>query len=363
MGTFNRHVLKELFVSVGFWFLTLTVIGITIMLMQVFRQVPSLGLGFALGQAPYLLGYVCPHTLAIAAALSTTMVMGRLAANRELQAMRTSGVPQSRVLDPTFATAVVVAVVAMAFSLDLTPAAYRHKKALERESVLAILQRPPRGEQTHRLGRTYLLRYSGVRGNILIKPFIIERSQDSHDTSARAYFIAEDAEIDLSNPGKPQLVMRNCQRGSIRASEAGEPERIEETRAERFPIQIEIETRGGRSKDLDAMTLRELRKYAFAAQGPRRKQAFTRFHSRIAWSLAPFPLVLLAAGIGMTVRRSSRLAGLGATIPSLILYYGCIKLFINLSESGFLPPHVGPYLGAGVILIAAMGVIYWQCKG
>jgi lipopolysaccharide export LptBFGC system permease protein LptF len=133
---------------------------------------------------------------------------------------------------------------------------------------------------------------------------------------------------------------------------------------DRLPIPLEIETGSPQETDLDGMRLWQLWDYAAATRAePRRRDALTRFHVRIAGSLAPFPLLFLAAGIGMTVRRSSRLAGLGATLPSLILLYGCRYLFADLSESGTLPPNVGPYLGPALIGVAALAVIYVRCRG
>lgn len=364
MGTFNRHVLKALIVSVAFWFVVLTAVIMLFVLMQIYRDLASQGLLFVLAQSPMLLGYVCPHTLTIAAALACTTVMGRIAADRELDALRTSGIPQSRVLDPVFLVAVGVAGSAMLFHLHLTPAAYRHKKLLEREAVLAILKRPPPGEQTIRLGRQYLLRYHGVAGgNVLQKPFIVEI--DVGRRMARAYYIASTARVDMSDPNLPKLVLEQCSYGTMRPAEADKVLREEEGTIERLTKSLEglVPADGDRMDDLDGLALWQLWDFAHATTHPQRKRdALTRFHTRIADSLSPFMLVFLAAGIGMTVKRSSWLIGFGATAPSLIVYYGMLPTGAKLAESGAVGPHVGPYLGTIVMTVAALAVIYARCR-
>jgi lipopolysaccharide export LptBFGC system permease protein LptF len=48
------------------------------------------------------------------------------------------------------------------------------------------------------------------------------------------------------------------------------------------------------------------------------REARLEFHRRLARSLLPAWLILLAASLGIFVRKASRLAGLGASIPPLV---------------------------------------------
>jgi lipopolysaccharide export LptBFGC system permease protein LptF len=362
VGTFNRYVLKQLLASGGYWFVALTAIAMSYLLGQIFKDFPSQGLAFILIQTPYLLGVVVPHTLAFATAISATLVMGRLSADRELQAMRTSGIPQTRVLDPISTVALLVAGLATVFSLVVTPAAYRRRIELEREGALAILNNPPPGEQTLRLGKTYVMRYSGTQGATLLDVFIIER--DSATRDARAYYVARRATLNVTDPQAPEIILEDCNYWATRPAKEKRPEQTDEGHMDRLPFPIQLDQEAAPDKDLDGMRLWQLYEYAEISQDARRKrEAMTQFHGRIAGSLAPFPLLFLAAGIGMRVRRSSRLAGFGAALPSLVLLYGLEKVFTNLSASGALPAHVGPYLGPALILSAAVGVVYVQCRG
>ncbi|OGG51775.1 MAG: hypothetical protein A3F84_22105 [Candidatus Handelsmanbacteria bacterium RIFCSPLOWO2_12_FULL_64_10] len=364
MGTLNRHVFKELIVSVTFWFLVLTAVVMSFVIMQLFRNLASQGLLFVLAQSPMMLGYVCPHTLAIAAALAVTMVMGRIAADREIDAMRTSGIPQSRILDPVLLAALLVAGGAALLHLQVTPAAYRHKKRLEREAVLAVLKRPPPGEQTIGLGRQYLLRYRGVvDGNVLQNPFIVEINVQKR--AARAYYIATTARVDMGDPEVPKLILQKCSYGTMRSTDDEGVVREEEGTIGELTKSLDglVPSEGEASDDLDGLRLWQLWDFAHVTSHPQRKRdAVTRFHGRVAGTIAPFALVLLAAGIGMTVQRSSRLVGLGATLPSLMVYYGMQQLGTSLSETGTLAPYLGPYLASAVMAISALGVIYFRCR-
>lgn len=350
MGTYNRFVLKELLVGTGFWFLVSTTVVMTGFLIILYRNLPSMGLGFVLLQGPPLLGYVAPHTLAISAALAGTLVLARLSAARELDALRTSGVPLPNLFTPVAATALLVSLTAAAFHLELTPAAYRHKEALEHDSILSLLKRPPPGEQTMKLGRTYLLRYHGVRDERLIQPFIIQR--DKQTGTAEQYYIAASARVEFPEGQPPRLVLHDCKLGTMRSAAAGKEERIEESQFDELAKSLEELIEPVEQKEeISAMTMPQLWHYAtkVAVSGKRHHDALARYHKRIADSLSPFPLLVLAAGIGMAVRRASLLAGLFWTIPSVGLLYVLRTVLSN------------PYVAVGAIVLAALGGV-WRTR-
>jgi lipopolysaccharide export LptBFGC system permease protein LptF len=361
MGCFNRHVLKELLLAFGFSFVVVTALAIAGVLIQVYRDIPSQGLGFLLAQAPLLMGYVCSHTLAIAAAISGTVVMGRMAGARELEALRTSGVPQSRILVPALALALLVSGLAALFNLVLTPAAYRQKRRIELEAAMDLLRRPPPGEQLLKVGRSYQLRYRSARGPTLVKPVILQ--MDPEKGTPKFYYIGERARIDLSHPDAAVIVLEQVVCGTV-TDVGGDPEQqVEEGQWDVLPLSVPREPPTQEIRDVDEMTLPQLRAHAERSEGRGRRVAQTKMHDRLAGSMAPFALVFLAAGIGMGVRRASLLAGFGATLPSLILLYGCRYLFVNLSTTGVLPAAVGPYLGVGVLVLVAAAAIGRACRG
>ena len=67
-------------------------------------------------------------------------------------------------------------------------------------------------------------------------------------------------------------------------------------------------------------------------------------HTRFASSLAPMLLVLVAVPIGIMVSRGSRLAGLGAALPPLLIYFISFFIFQGLGARNRVSPLLAAYL-------------------
>jgi lipopolysaccharide export system permease protein len=78
-------------------------------------------------------------------------------------------------------------------------------------------------------------------------------------------------------------------------------------------------------------------------------------HMRYAQALAPLLLVLVAVPIGILVRKGSRLAGLGASLPPLMIYLVTFFIFQGLGEKGRVNPFVAAY--AADTFLAVLAVI------
>jgi lipopolysaccharide export LptBFGC system permease protein LptF len=81
-------------------------------------------------------------------------------------------------------------------------------------------------------------------------------------------------------------------------------------------------------------------------------------HTRFASSLAPMLLVLIGMPIGIMVSRGSRLAGLGAALPPLLIYFISFFIFQGLGVRNKISPLLAAYLPdlflaviAGVLLL------------
>lgn len=367
MKRLDLYVLKELAVVGAFSFVVLTLVAAGGALIQLFRELPGQGLVFLLGAAPALLSYVIPHTLGISIALAGTIVLGRLNGDRELDAMRTAGIPLTRVLTAVALLGIVASVVAGLFNMVWTPAAYRARRRLEEKSVMDVLRRPPPGTRVHRFGKKYVLRYENAIGSTLKRPYIIELDYtDANEAFPKAYYVAEEAEIRFDAQNVPVLILRDCNYATTstqKARDGTEFEQQSEGSAAEFPVELKLERTREYKEDVDGMTMSELIDEARRSGGHVHvNHVWTKFHLRIAGALAPLPLLLLAAGIGMAVRTTTLLAGFGATLPSIALYEGTWFFFGRMGANGSVAPTVAGYFGISVITILAVAVVIWRTR-
>lgn len=87
----------------------------------------------------------------------------------------------------------------------------------------------------------------------------------------------------------------------------------------------------------------------------------TDFHMRIAFPLANFFIVLLAAPLSYNRRKQSLTFGFGFALLIVFLYFGMVKLGQTMGHNATLKPFVAAWLGNGVAAVA--GVInLWKIR-
>ncbi|MCE5185805.1 MAG: LptF/LptG family permease [Planctomycetaceae bacterium] len=127
----HRYVFRELFRV-----FVLATVALTLML-SVGLLVPTIQeYGVSPGQILHLLGYFMPITLTfvlpMSALFSASLIYGRLAADRELDACRASGISMRTLLYPGLMLAILVAVANLALSFHVAPAfIYRSEKSVK----------------------------------------------------------------------------------------------------------------------------------------------------------------------------------------------------------------------------------------
>jgi len=90
-----------------------------------------------------------------------------------------------------------------------------------------------------------------------------------------------------------------------------------------------------------------------------RNQILLILHTRYASSLAPLLLVLVAMPIGILVQRGSRLAGLGASLPPLLLYFVFYFVFQGLGDKSRVSPLLAAY-APDLFLSALASLLLWR---
>jgi lipopolysaccharide export LptBFGC system permease protein LptF len=337
----QRYILKELVTSFLFTFVTILAICLLGTLFQVFRAFEGLGADLLLKVAPMAAGYVAPWAMAVASCTSATLVYGRLAAENEIDAMRMSGVHTARILWPAVLFGVLLVVAAYGINEHAAPAAHFARRKMIRESVLTLLRLPPPGNQRFTIGK-YKLSYVDYRDGRMEKPYLMKFDGVRLAEECRA----ASGKVDLSGP-VPQLIMSRPTMTRYEAS----GKVTDATAGNDFAVPLEIEDLYATEKRPDDMHLDELWRLLAENPEPKKRAAvLTVIHLRYAQSLAPLALVLVAVPIGVFVKRGSRLAGLGAALPPLLLYFVLFFAFQGMGEKGRVPPVAAAYAPDAALL-------------
>lgn len=94
----------------------------------------------------------------------------------------------------------------------------------------------------------------------------------------------------------------------------------------------------------DAMDWSDLRERVSSGTQPQQKEAIRILSRRAALSVAPFFFALLAAVLGLRIRRGGRSVGILLTLIVVIVYYLLSLLGESLARVGTVSPYVGPWL-------------------
>lgn len=345
----QRYVLREL--SVSFAFTALSVMAVCLLgtMFQLLRAFEGLGLELLLRIAPVASGYVAPWALLVASCTAATLVYGRMAADNEVDAMRLSGVHTGRILSPAIFFGLVLCGLSWIVHEHAAPAAHYARRRLVRESVVALLKLPPPGPQRFSIG-PYKLSYADYREGRMERPALVKYNRDGREVE----YYALQGRIQIEEGRPPRLVLS---RPTARHHDAGG--NVAQITADGdVPVDLEIAEVYQTDKGPDDMTRLELWDFHARVSDPRkRRAALLTLHSRTAQAAAPLLLVLVAVPIGILVKRGSRLAGLGAALPPLILYFVAFFVFQGIGDKGRIPPAAAAWAPNGILLAVALALL------
>ncbi len=344
----QRYILKELLLNFLFAFAVVMALGLVGMIFQELRAFEGLGVAL-LGQLiPIAAGSLAPWALLLASCASATLVYGRLAAENEIDAMRMSGIHANRMLAPAALFGLLLAAASHGLNEHAAPAAHYGRRTILRESILTVLRLPPPGRQRFSLG-TYRLSYADYQNGRMDRPYLLSFGAGVLQAEYRAISGAAVVE-----PGKPpRLVLSSC--SSTHYDPKGN--KVEVTTKSDVTIWLDIEEITRTDKRPPDMNRDELWEEARRSPDPRRRMiALTEFHTRYARAAAPLALVLVAVPIGVFVKRASRMAGLGAALPPLLVYFVAFFVCQAAGEKGRLAPLAAAWAPDAILLALALAL-------
>jgi lipopolysaccharide export LptBFGC system permease protein LptF len=323
----QRYIFRELLASFLFAFAAVLMVCMLGTMFQVFRTFPGLGFKILATALPLATGAMASWVILVSSSTSSTLVYARLAAENEITAMRACGIHTGRILAPALLLGLLLVCAAYPLNEFVVPWTRWYKRVVFRQSTVEALKAPPAGNQEF-LVANFRLRYTDFQNGQMLNPTITQLKA----TQVVMDYVAPSGRIVAGTGAEPVKVIMLKPR-YWRMSEKGKKEMFSAENEVTIEIPLEdYESGGPQMVDLPADRLWDI--YFGSSDRTRRNQALLVLHTRYASSLAPLLLVLVAVPIGILVKKGSRLAGLGASLPPLLIYFVSYFVFQGLGDKG-----------------------------
>jgi lipopolysaccharide export system permease protein len=369
ISVLDRYLASQLMLPLLFGVGAFSSIGVSVgALFDLIRRVTTMNLPLDVAfqvfllQMPYYVSYALPMSVL----LGTLILYGRLSADSELIALRSSGISAYRLVAPAIVVSLIITGLNFAFNEAIVPAAkYQATVTLEKalnednprfqEKNILFPQyeevKQPNGSTDRTLNRLfYANRFNGKEMQGLT---VLDFSKEGLNQIVAAESAVWDAKEDTWNffNGTMYLVSPNgSYRNVLKFTQ-------QELKLPRTPLDL-----ANRKKDWEEMTIAELRDAEVLSVQSGDRQEVQRYEQRIQQKLAiPFICLvfgLVGAALGMSPQRRSG-KGTSFAISVLIIfgYYVLTFLCDALGRTGVLPPIGAAWiptligLAVGVVLL------------
>ncbi|MBI3857761.1 MAG: LptF/LptG family permease [Planctomycetes bacterium] len=348
----QRYILRELIGSFVFAFCAVLAVCLVGTMFQVFRTFPGLGIEILAKALPLAMGAMATWVMLVASCTSSTLVYARLSAENEITAMRTCGIHAWRIIAPAVLLGILLVGVAYPLNEIVVPWARHNRRMVFRESVYHALKHPPPGNQDYKIGSMRIC-YTDYKDGRMESPTVSKyKHEPTGDKLIMEWFAPSGVILTEGGPLRVVLtkpILTQYDKGRREELSVGNELTIE------FPNE-DPDKAPRQLVDQPQDVLWRL--YVASDDRGLRSQILLILNSRYAASLTPMLLVLVAMPIGILVRRGSRLAGLGAALPPLLIYFISFFVFQGLGDRHRLPPLVAAY-GPDVFLGVLAFLLLW----
>ena len=360
MRTLSRYIRDSYLLT---FLLTLTVFTFVMCIMVLFRIADLLAMGGSnhlilkvfLTGIPSALGFSIPISIMTGALLT----FGKLSANGEITAMKSSGIRMWQIVREPLLYAAVMSIVCFYLQAQWVPTSYHmRREALRQLGTESPVQLLEEG-RVIRDFPGFTVWFAAKQGNELEDLFIFQKEA-----------------------GKPARTIR-AKRGVITASDDKQSLNVDlyDVRvdpfyddrpgagvASRFPIVIPIGRKSGSSGPLKKsdMTLDELSEaydtvattYPELDEEGRARQAMVlrvEYHKRLVLALSCIVFVLLGAPLATRTHRSETTIGIAMSLLLVFFFY----LFVIVAETLVRKPELQPHLIVWIPVVLALGLGAW----
>ncbi|MBI2933350.1 MAG: LptF/LptG family permease [Planctomycetes bacterium] len=370
----QRYVLRELLATFALSFaatVTLCAVGV---IFQAFRAFEGMTVDYLVRLAPVALSAMSPWAMIIAACLTATLVYGRLAADNEIDAVRTSGIHVNLIFVPAILFGLLLCIFAYFIHAEAAPRARYARRLIVKETLLLVLRNPPSGRQPElKIGSRNRLSYADFTDGRLVRPALlilkeVPLKNGRKENRPEWLWFAREGHIKAprdTEEGAPSITLADAAFVKFNPmSDPDQPAPVAGDGRYKQPhtVEFELDDIYRRSRGPLDMSTPELNQYRQQFSHDReqekggrcrRCEADTEYHSRFARSFAPLALVLLCMPIGVFVKKGSRLAGMGAGLPAILGYIVLMIVGEGLGTKGRLDPQMAAYGPTAVIALLA----------
>jgi lipopolysaccharide export system permease protein len=337
-----RYILREALLHS---LLGLTVFTLVILMQNVLRFLGELlAAGIQLEGVVRLVGIILPSYLPYAIPTSLLfgimLTFGRMSADGEIIAIRSSGVSVLHLLPPILAIGTVATLVTGYLSFEIAPQSHHQMKTLMRDMARSVK----------------VIRSGGFR-SIGTHRIVYVESEGDADCALQGMLIG-----DFSDAERPLYIFARCGSVAENRSDAGlalelregavhfeddRTERYRRVRFERMTMELDIRSwleSARRTQDHTTAELFELDRRFAAGETPElrgragRNAVQVQLHRRFAFSLASVLLGVLAVPLGIRPVRTGRSAGALTAIALMGLYWLLLSSGETLAMNHLLPP-------------------------
>jgi lipopolysaccharide export system permease protein len=350
----QRYILRELISSFLFTFsavLTICLVGSTFEVLRVF---PMLGFSILAKMLPLGLGTMTSWVMMIASCTAGTLVYARLAADNEITAMRACGIHVGRIIAPGLLLGLLLTAGAYPLNEYIIPWTRHLRRLSIQQSPFQFLRLPPPGKQDLKIGTTRLC-YTDYRDGRMERPVLLKFKDDKPVMewfAPSGVILAQDRPIRvvMSRPRYRQIDAQGLETRFSAESDVTIPLEFEETSKGEWPL-------------VEQPAEMLWAKVSATKEPALRNQILMQLHTRYAQSLAPLLLLLVSVPIGILVRRGSRLAGLGAAVPPLLVYIVGFFVFQGLGSDSRVHPILAAYAPDLFLAIPALFLMKGVSRG
>ncbi len=300
------------------------------------------------------------HTVPMAALTGTLLAFGRLSSDREILAMRTSGVSLIALAIPVLTVGGILSLGLIPINDRIVPWSHYATRQLLAEigirNPTAFLEPGTFIKEF----KPYILFIYGVEGNKLSKIRIYE-PREGYPTRT---IVAERGEF-IPMPAERRVVLKLYE-GSADEPDPGDPSKFYKLEFASYSMNLTLKegqdpkNLARKPKDMSQDQL-EQEQERLRSQGIDPTPLKIEQHRRIAMAFSPFAFMLIGFPLGITTRRAQRSVGLGLSVLVFLGYYLFLVAGQGLAQKGWLPPAAALWLGNGVLFVLG-ALLLWRAS-
>lgn len=357
MKILDRYIFKEMtatfFVGIGAFTVTMLLGKIVRLIEMIVNK--GLGLWVILRLFLLMLPSFLVITIPMATLLATVSTFGRMASDKEVVALKATGVSLYRLLYTPALFATLACVVNLYLSIEVMPWGNRNFRNLLYQVARTQAGLGLREGVFNSDLKGFIIYVRNLRGEGRVLEGIL--LADSREKENLKVIVARKGELITDAEG--DSTMLRLSDGSVHFTFSQDPATYRELSFERYELTLDFNRftgspLGRRIVDRELTLSELLAKMQEENAAKRRPHYFVSFHKLFSIPFAAIVFVLIGTPLGIRVKRSGKISGLSLSIALAFVYYLLFVLGETLGDRGRIPPFLAAWFPN--ILLGALGM-------